>query len=371
MNDESSAESAEAHARQTELNVCRLLAFLSIKKLALLSPPAFLDSVLKVCGWRGQNLTFSLKGSYSMLLQMTKVANIYHLPLLRFMVKCLMELFALNATTTYKHAFVAIRQIAVILRNAMTNRSDSATALIYNWSTCYCIDLWCRVLGDLGKVQSGKGEKEMLRGLIYPLTQVTLGIIKFQMSAEYHPLRLHLTASLNHLAGSTRTFIPVSSFLLEIIDAEYFQERKLKGCSLNPLDFTSQFRAPKGYLNTRLYRDDLLDETFTVFIEYLTLHSTSIWFPDMCAPILFHLKKVAKAGTDQKLNRQLNAMIEKIKATVKLTMDRREAVDFTPSDLNKCQAFSDEVEVSSTPLSQYLATMLLLKKNRTATVVRG
>ena len=126
---------------------------------------------------------------------------------------------------------------------------------VYNWQYISCIHLWSRVLGEL--------HDDALAPLIYPLVQVTLGVIRFAWflylsqrcfklkcyfvlmqlicvtirlsrpvalnivsfrlipTARYYPLRFHCLHSLTVLAKSTDTYIPIASHLLQVRNAEF------------------------------------------------------------------------------------------------------------------------------------------------------
>jgi nucleolar complex protein 2 len=122
----------------------------------------------------------------------------------------LVEIFSYNPTSTYQQGFVYIRQLAIHLRNAMVQKKkvlrpfvwfcvlsyrslailgssgklklvchlhfvglllQDSFQSVYNWQYIHCLRLWSRVLSETPN-------KDVLEPLIYPLVQVTLGVIR-------------------------------------------------------------------------------------------------------------------------------------------------------------------------------------------------
>ena len=81
----------------------------------------------------------------------------------------------------YQHAFSYIRQLAVHLRNSMKVKSKEAYKQVYNWQYVHCVDFWSLVLAKSCDpvAEATRGQESELRPLIYPLTQVSLGAIKY------------------------------------------------------------------------------------------------------------------------------------------------------------------------------------------------
>jgi nucleolar complex protein 2 len=52
---------------------------------------------------------------------------------------------------------------------------------VYNWQYVHCVDFWSQVLAASAdvKVQAERGgEESPLKPLIYPLTQIALGVVR-------------------------------------------------------------------------------------------------------------------------------------------------------------------------------------------------
>lgn len=167
----------------------RIACFLAIRKIVAAGDEGVKDMVLK--------------GIYLSLLRSCKQTTIHTFPAINLMKNSASEIYTLDHSTAYQHAFGYIRQLAVHLRNSMrvktkvccarahscypssltvsASTQDSYKA-VYNWQFVHCIDFWCLVLSNACSRQTllaRGGVESELQPLIYPLVQVTLGVIRW------------------------------------------------------------------------------------------------------------------------------------------------------------------------------------------------
>lgn len=69
-----------------------------------------------------------------------------NLPHINFMASCVVELFGLDSAAAYEHAFGYLRQLAVLLKNALTQKSKEAFREVYCWQTLSSLELWAKLL---------------------------------------------------------------------------------------------------------------------------------------------------------------------------------------------------------------------------------
>ncbi|CAJ0759817.1 16825_t:CDS:10, partial [Entrophospora sp. SA101] len=164
----------------------RILIFLNIHKLAILAPPPFIDFCLKTTA--------------------------FTIPSINLMGNCAVQIYGIDFKSSYQSAFNYIRQLAINLRNAMNVKSKDSHRLIYNWQFIHCIEYWSRILGTYcDQRRIAEGGESSLQELIYPFVQVTI---------EYFPLRFHCIRSLINLIKTTGTFIPLATFLFDILQSK-------------------------------------------------------------------------------------------------------------------------------------------------------
>ena len=59
---------------------------------------------------------------------------------------------------SYQHAFTAVRQLAALMRTALSSKSADSYKAVYCWQTVNCMELWAKVGGRRGWAGRGGGE---------------------------------------------------------------------------------------------------------------------------------------------------------------------------------------------------------------------
>lgn len=173
----------------------RVVAFLCILRITNNQRTMLLDSVLK-----------SMHIAY---VKNSKFMSVSSLPGINFMRRSLVEMFAMDVNVSYQHVFLYIRQLAIHLRNAVTNNKKENVQIVCNWQFVNSLRLW-------GNLLAATADRQQLQPLIYPFVQVCLGTMKLVPTAQYFPLRFHVVQILMDLSKDTGVFIPVLPFLLEV-----------------------------------------------------------------------------------------------------------------------------------------------------------
>lgn len=298
----------------------RVMTFVGLTKLLRIITPDLVD--------------FAVKQLYTNFVKNCKFTSASTLPLIVFMQNSLVEIFSYNPTTTYQHGFVYIRQLAIHLRNALVQKKKDSFQSVYNWQFIHCLRLWSRVLSEVPS-------NDTLEPLIYPLVQVTVGVIRLNPTSRYYPLRFHCVRSLNLLSQATGKFIPVAPFLLEILDsAEFNKETKLS--TAKPANFSYILKVSKTLLHTKPFQDSVVDHVIELLLEHFSTHAHSIGFPELAFPCVVKMKHFVKASKIPGLSKQMKQIIEKLEETSKEVTKQRSVVSFSPKDIEEVEKWSDE-----------------------------
>lgn len=314
----------------------RIAAILCVRKVAAAGDEAMLD----VC----------LKAAYHGIVRNTKTTTIHNIDSINLMKNSASELFSLNLTASYQQAFGFIRQLAIHLRNCLKTKSAESYQAVYNWQYTHCIDFWSIVLAST--CDKERDQESIMQPLIYPLVQAATGAVRLIPTSRYFPLRFHIIQSLLRLMQRTGTYIPLAPLLLEMLESTEFT-RKSKPSTLVTLDFQTLIRVPKTYLRTKVYADQLLDETLFYLVEWLNLFARSIAFPELAVPIVVTLKRVIKTSkssrdvNNQKLVAALKAVLDKIQRQSVYVTDKRANVEYAPKDERQVAAFLTQEKAES------------------------
>lgn len=272
-----------------DYQVVRLHAFLRIRQLAMTQPFPFIEECLKKL-----YLAYAQRAKFATASSVTSA-----LPTLTFMGNCVVELYSLDYHSSYQHAFIYIRQLALHLRTAMQKKTPEAMGAVYCWQYLHCLKLWVAVLtescqsdDDLEGLSSS--EDQLLRSLIFPLTQVILGTARLIPSTRYLPLRLHCVRLLQQLAAAAEIFLPTTSILLDVFELHELTQppKKFNKSNVQPMALTLRLRADNP-LRSMEEMEMCLSEVFVLLNREVDLYRYSAGFPEFSVRITQRLRKVS------------------------------------------------------------------------------
>lgn len=320
-----------------------------------------------------------LKSTYEGIVRGARNVTEITLPSINLMKNSAVELWGIDQKLSYTTAFTSIRQLAVHLRGHITKPTKDSYKQIYNWQFIHSLDFWSRVLSShcnsLLEAQTGKASQ--LRPLIYPVTQITLGVMRLIPTATYFPLRFQLIRSLLRISQTTGTYIPLSAALLEVLNSPEMK-KSAKPSTLRPLDFASNIRAPASYSKTRVYQDGLGEQVVELFCEFFVLWCKSIAYPELQLPVTVMLKRWLKTASqlstgnkNGKLNQSLLLLVQKSETNSKWIEERRNKVNFAPKDRTEVESFLKDTLWEDTPLGAFVVTQRKQRDERRKVVEKG
>lgn len=130
-------------------------------------------------------------------------------PGINFMRRSLAEIFMLDLNASYPQVFLYIRQLGIHLRNAIMVPNKDHKLAVYNWQYINSLHLWAMLL------QQTVDDPKM-KSLYFPLSMIISNTIKLVTTAQYYPLRFHLTKILIDMSRESGLFIPILGFLVDV-----------------------------------------------------------------------------------------------------------------------------------------------------------
>ncbi|EKD18544.1 uncharacterized protein L3040_007434 [Drepanopeziza brunnea f. sp. 'multigermtubi'] len=327
----------------------RITAFLVLRRLTVIGDPGLREAVLKTV--------------YQGLIKGSRSTTVHTIQGINLMKNSAAELWGIDTGVGYATGFTFIRQLAIHLRSSITNNQQESYKTVYNWQYVHSLDFWSCVLSEhCSPVKEAENGKESeLRSLIYPTVQVTLGAMRLIPTSTYFPLRFHLMRSLLRLSRATGTYIPLASALLEVLNSAEMKKPP-KASTLKGLDFTSNYKAQKSYLRTRVYQDGVGEQVCELLSEFFVLWSTNIAFPELALPVVVMLKRWLKDASNKatgnknnKVNSAFVLLLQKVEANAKFIEGKRAKVEFAPNNRAGVDNFLKGFEWEKTPLGAFVS----------------
>ncbi|CAI5722842.1 unnamed protein product [Hyaloperonospora brassicae] len=316
-------------AKSLNANVC-MLAFVRIRDLALAVPFPFLE----LC----------LKGIYVTYMRNTKFVNESTLPHHILMGNCVVELFGLDLSSSYQHAFVYIRELAIAVRKTITSPGPDSFKAVLNWQFFNQLRVWTAVL-------CAYPAENQLRALVYPVSQLLLAIVRLSSTLRFIPLRFHCVKLLQQLALATNSFIPTSPALLSVLQLEPFRSsyktsgskkgaKSAKGSSVTTdVDLELCVKLSKTALDAKRVHDQVIVRLFELLQRECDVYKFNVGFPELAVPLQLALNKFMHACAIPKWKAQARGLSDSIKRRAEWIRSKRSGLELCPKDTDLLDDF--------------------------------
>ncbi|KNC46400.1 uncharacterized protein AMSG_02854 [Thecamonas trahens ATCC 50062] len=326
-----------AHWARAESEDTMLHAFLTIRTMALNLPAWFIND--------------ALKRSYMAFVREVKHTAAHTAARQQLLRNCLVELFGINVEASYQHAFVYIRQLAILLRTAISAQSKSSLATVYNWQVVHSLRLWAQILAQYK-------DSDKLEPLRYPVIQILSGIATLAPSARYFPLHLHVMEDLVNLAAATGLVTPAATALLSILHAESLA-KKSAASTTKPIDLTIVVKVTKSYTTSRAFKTSVVDRVAFILLRHAHSLAGTIAFPELLAPVLSSVRTFSRnKAIAPALRKRVAYLISAIGNHSRWIRAKRDSITFAPGDTAAVEAFEAGLNTAKSPIQKaYVAKL--------------
>ncbi|VFQ58789.1 unnamed protein product [Cuscuta campestris] len=285
-------------------------------------------------------------GSYLAQSRVPEIVNIKHIQFLR---NSLVDLFSVDIERCSEKAIISVSQLAKVLKWGLHTKKREAVKKICSWEYINCVDLWVEFL-------SVNMQDYDFQSLFFTMVQLINGIACMFSGPRYFPLRLKCIQWLNRLSSASGIFVPVASFVLDVLEYKMIKEDVKNG---NALNFESVLKLPKHCLKSKVFQE----ESILSVIEQLSAHfaqwSYHISFPELATIPIIRLKKFLETTCTESFKRIIKRLIDQVEQNADFVRRKRDEVAFSPNDHQSAELFL-QLEKSSfnAPFTQYYKSVL-------------
>ncbi|KAK9791168.1 hypothetical protein WJX73_004155 [Symbiochloris irregularis] len=315
----------------------RVQAFLLVREMASVLPAPTLSN--------------AMKGVYRVFVRNAKFVSAASMPHIHFLGACVIEMFGLDFSLSYEHAFTHIRELASLLRGALAMKTKDAYREVYCWQTTCTLELWGRLVG-------AHHENEELRSLAYPVAQLLLGSLRLMPTPTFLPLRLRLARALVALEAETKLCIPLGSVLLDMLTWKGLSQKVKASGPGGGMSSAPTIRAGKTMLASPSFQQNVVEQVIEALARHLTHWAFSPAFPELSHLPSLRLRKLAKTLPVERFRGMVKALIVAVEAQATLVTQHRAELACAPTDVEAVAQFmADPALREQAPLTQYTAQL--------------
>lgn len=313
----------------------RVQAILFVRALAMSFPSICLDDCLKAV--------------YKSFIAASKFFTAASAPSIRFMASCAVEMYGIDLGATYQHAFVAVKDLAGQMRQALTSKSKESYKEVYCWQTINALELWVTVL---------VAYPTDLEPLFYPVSQLLLGACSLIGSPSFIPLRLKCIRMMNELALCRQLYVPVAPLLIEMLQWKDLY-RKPKPVAANSVpDISLRLRVGSTILRASVFQEEVVDTVFELLSNHLALWGYHPGFFEIAYIPLLRLRTFIKSNNRERFKRGAKQICQAIVETQDLISRKRNEAQISPKDTSGIAGFCSELEGNAaTPIVKLAAKL--------------
>ncbi|KAJ1393878.1 Nucleolar complex protein 2 [Sesbania bispinosa] len=267
---------------------------------------------------------------------------------IHFLRNSFVELCCLDVQKSSNKAMICIQHLGKILQKGWQTKKKEVVNKICSWQYINCIDLWVTFI-------SANIHDYDLQPLLYMIVQIINGVALLFPGPRYLPLRLRCIQWLNHLAGSSGVFIPVTSLVLDVLEYKITKDGGKPG---KVFERWSTIKLPKHWLKSREFQEECVSSAIELLSEHFAQWSYHISFPELATAPLIHLKKLFERTSIESFKRVIKRFIDQVEMNIDFVQKKRDEVPLSPKDQQFIESFLQvEKRNGNTPFTQYYKSM--------------
>ncbi|XP_076930945.1 protein REBELOTE-like [Bidens hawaiensis] len=305
-----------------------------------------IQDIVSVCGSDYFDTCFiKTYKSYIARCRIMETVDTKHIEFLR---DSFINLCTLDLEKSSNKALVSVQQLSNILKHAKQNENKEAIKTIYSWQYTQCIDLWVHFI-------SANVNECDVQLLLFKMIQLINGVACLFPGPKYLPLRIRCVQRLNKLSSSCGVFIPVASFILDMVEYKVNEGGK----SRKSVKLASDLKLPKFWLKSQNFTEQCVNSAIELLAVHFMQWSCHISFPELAVIPLIRLKKFYERSTVESLKRVVRRLMDMVEQNVEFVQKKRDDVAFSPKDQESVDQFLQfEKGTLNTPFTQYYKSII-------------
>lgn len=303
----------------------------------------------RATGTRSMYQSTAFKGIFLALVRAAHQFNAHTQSTIAFLTNCTVDLYGTDIEAAYQHTFVYLRQLALYLRAALQQQTQSNVRAVVNWQYLVALRTW-------GAVVSTYSEPSQLGPLIHPIVQIATSLMDLFSSPRMFPLHLQVIEVLNHISGrADGVYIPVAPYLLRIMTSPSVALSGAPNASASneSVELHLTIRVKKSQARSNAYHRAVWTEAIFLLSEHLATHSHTIGFPETFWAVESTLKRLRSEVKVPKIHSQITNLLRNMQSTSQKVISKRDQCSFGPCDLSAVKQFEDEMKNQGSPLSDF------------------